>query len=195
MPPTDFNLGEFSGFAAARESRLRSSVGLSAAVAAAPVFIEVGGAGSEANITRDGGRIPSVALNTSVISDLIGSISIQPKLKVIRQSVEFGRAVERGATIDLVLAPAGGLPGRIIDGIHPGLADLQLGQMFTEFVNPNPAVSRILRAKTDPTTLTAAERETVAGALTQGGVSVDPADAADFASAFAGLQAAQLFGG
>lgn len=191
---SDFNLGDI-GIVGPLNRPFGKLRPVADAAVASSVFIEVGGAGIEANITREGAKIPSIALDASVIADVIGSIGIQPRLKVVRQSVDAGRAVERGATIDLVLARTDGLPGRIVDGIHPGLADLQLGQVFTDFVSPNPAVLSLLRAKTDATALTTAEKELVTGALGQNGVQVDPNDASDFAAAYSGLQAAKLFGG
>lgn len=198
MPDGEFRIGETPIFT--RPDRLTLATAtvnpaVAGAVAAGPVFVEVGGQAIEANITRNGGRVPSVALDPDVIRDIIGTIPTRPRLKVLRQSVEAGRAVERGAAVDLVLTEVSGLPGRVVEGIHPELATLSMGEMFTRFVNPNPEVTRILRAKTDPGALTAAERETVATALGQGGVTVDPADAPAFGSAFSGLQAANLFGG
>lgn len=193
MPNGEFHLSErLSESVFTRPERVSLAA---ASMAAAPVFVEVGGKGIEVNITRNGGVVPSVALDHNVIADLIGSITVRPRLKVLRQSVEAGRAIERGATVDLVLSESAGLPGRIIDGIHPGLAELNMGEMFTRFVDPNPDVTRILRTKADPTALTTAERQTVAAALTQGGVTVDAADPNEFGAAFAGLQAANLFGG
>lgn len=194
MPNGEFHLSEarISEAMFARPERVSLAA---ASMTAAPRFVEVGGKGIEVNITRNGGVVPSVVLNNNVIADIIGSITVRPRLKVLRQSVEAGRAIERGATVDLVLSEVSNLPGRIIDGIHPGLAELNMGELFTRFVDPNPDVTRILRTKTDPTALTTTERQTVAAALTDGGVTVDAADANEFGAAFAGLQAANLFGG
>src|SRR5580765_7732460 len=69
-----------------------------------PVFVDVGAEPIVANITRDGAKVANVPLDNAVITELLGGALLQPRLKVIRQSVEAGRAVERGATIDLVLS-------------------------------------------------------------------------------------------
>src|SRR5690606_1617568 len=179
---------------ATRLGRAERLSATTAALAASPVFVKVGGLATEVNITRDGGKVPSVALDVGVVADIIGSLPTRPRLKVVRQSVEEGRAVERGATVDLVLAQTADLPGAIVDGIHPGLRDRQLGTVFATFVDPNPDVLRILRTKTDASSLTVDERQMVAGVLNQGGVDVSADDPSDFAAAFTGLQAANLFG-
>ena len=165
------------------------------AAATGPVFVDVGADPVTANITRDGVKVPNVVLDNAVVTDLLGSAVLKPRLKVIRQSVEAGRAVERGAAIDLVLSRPDELPLTIVPGIHPGLAEMNVGQVFDRFVQSDTAVRKILASRSDVTTLTTADRETIARSLGQGGIQLDPNDDDAVRGAFSGLQAASLFGG
>lgn len=163
--------------------------------AAAPVFVEVGGSAIVANITREGRRLPPIALDPGVIADLIGSVVTRPRLKVVRQSVEAGRAAERGTVVDLVLAEPTRLPIGIVANVHAGLASRTIGDVHAALIAPNPEVARIVRTVEEPSDLSATDRQTLATALTQAGVPVEAGDQAALASAFAGLQAAIVFGG
>ena len=148
-----------------------------------------------ANITRDGVKVANVVLDNAVITDLLGGAVLKPRLKVIKQSVEAGRAVERGAAIDLVLSRPDELPLTIVTGIHPGLAGMNVGQVFDRFVQSNTEVRKILASRPDVTTLTTADRQAIAASLGQAGIHVDPNDDDAVRAAFSGLQAANLFGG
>lgn len=159
------------------------------------VFVEVGGRATEAHITREGTRVPSLKVDPGVLADVIGTVVTRPRLKVVRQSVEAGRAVERGATVDLVLAEPARLPVNIVEGVHEGLFGRRVDEVFTQFIEANPEVRRIVSTKTDPAALTAAERQTIAGVLTTGGVELEADDVPSVAAAFTGLQAANLFRG
>lgn len=179
--------------AAASAAAVNPRPGLVAA-ARAPVFVEVGGSAIAANITRDGKRVPNLALDPGVIADIIGGAVTRPRLKVLRQSVEAGRAVEAGTAVDLVLAEPGRLPIGIVAGVHAGLATRTMGDVFATLIAPNAEVARIIRTVDNPAALSATDRQTLAAALTQAGVGVEAGDTAAMASAFAGLQAASVFG-
>jgi hypothetical protein len=164
------------------------------AAARGPVFVEVGGSAVAANITRDGKRVPNVALDPAGIADIIGGAVTRPRLKVLRQSVEAGRAVERGTAVDLVRAEPGRLPIGIVAGVHAALATRTMGDVFATLIAPNADVARIIRTVDNPAALSATDRQTLAAALTQAGVGVEAGDTAAITSAFAGLQAASVFG-
>ena len=77
------------------------------------VFVQLGESRTNANIKRDNYAIPSFELDEDVIDDIV--IGPVIRNKVVSQSIAPGTVVAKGTTIDLVLAPAGGLPGRIME--------------------------------------------------------------------------------
>jgi hypothetical protein len=162
--------------------------------ATAPIFVEVGAEVTEANITREGSKVPSLALDPSVVEALI-EIAPRPRYKVLRQSVEAGRAVERGTVVNLVLAEPDDLPIGIVGGVLADLGDRKIGEVYGTLVGTQPEVKRILGRRAGPSELTASEKETLLAALGQGGFQVDPDDDEAVAGAFTGLQTLHLFGG
>jgi hypothetical protein len=165
----------------------------SAAAASGPIFVDVGANVTEANITREGAKIPNVILDSDVIDSII-DIAPQPRYKVLQQSVEAGRAVERGTIVNLTMGEVFSLPIGIVGGVLAELSTLTIGEMYTPVVGSNPEVKRILGRKTSVDELNDAEKTTLVAALGQGGVSVDPNDDEAFAGAFTGLQTLHLFG-
>lgn len=159
-----------------------------------PIFVEVGASAVEANITREGVHVPNLAIDPAVLVGLLETLPTAPRLKVVRQSVEAGRAVERGTIVNLVFAEPRDLPVNIVGGVLDNLAGLKIGQVYGDFVAAEPEIKKILTTRKQATELTATEKQTIATVLGQGGVDVDVADDASVAGAFTGLQAANLFG-
>lgn len=161
--------------------------------AGTPIFVEVATDVTEANITREGAKVPSVVLDVDVIDSII-DIAPKPRYKVLRQSVEAGRAVERGTVVNLTMAEVDDLPIGIVGGVLPALGEHTIGELYAPVVGSNPLVKRILGRKTNPSELTESEKGTLVSALGAGGIEVDPDDDEAFAGAFTGLQALHLFG-
>lgn len=160
---------------------------------ATPIFVEVGTSVSEANITREGVKVPNLHLDLNVIDSII-DIAPRPRYKVLRQSVEAGRAVERGTIVNLTMAQVDNLPIGIVGGVLADLGDRTIGELYTPVVGSNPELKRILGRRTSPSELTESEKGTLLSALGQNGVEVDPADDEAVAGAFVGLQTLHLFG-
>lgn len=160
---------------------------------ATPIFVEVGTSVSEANITREGAKVPNVNLDFDVIDSII-EVAPRPRYKVLRQSVEAGRAVERGTIVNLTMAQVDNLPIGIVGGVLANLGDRTIGELYTPVVGSNPEVKRILGRRTSASELTEAEKGTLLSALGQNGVDVDAGDDEAVAGAFVGLQTLHLFG-
>jgi hypothetical protein len=164
-----------------------------AATTAGPIFVDVGANVTEANITREGAKIPNVILDADVIGSII-DIAPRPAYKVLQQSVEAGRAIERGTIVSLTMGEVFGLPIGIVGGVLAELSTLTIGELYTPVVGSNPEVKRILGRKTTVEELNDAEKSTLVAALGQGGITVDPNDNEAFSGAFTGLQTLHLFG-
>jgi hypothetical protein len=180
--------GESSPFARSRPFGVRQA----ASPASSALLVEVGREAIRADVTRNGLKLPDLPVDIGVI----GGILLPPVgTKVVTQSVEAGRAVPRGTAVDLVVAEAGRLPVRIFHGVHPGLANLAVDDVFTQFIQPNQAVKSILTRVTDPADLTDADKEVLTGVLASPNVVLDTTPGTDVAAGFTALLAANLLHG
>jgi hypothetical protein len=159
-----------------------------------PVLIDIGADPAEANITRGGVQVPSLPIDHDVLIDIIDDLPPRPLLKVVSQSVEAGRAVERGTLVNLVLAEPFDLPINLVGGVLEQLHGRKMGQVFEEFVADQPSIRKLLAERGSPEDLTATDRDTLVGVLGQRGINISPDDDDAIAGAFVGLQTAQLFG-
>jgi hypothetical protein len=159
-----------------------------------PVLVDIGADPIEANITRGGVQVPNLPIDRIVLTGIIDSLPVKPRLKVVRQSVEAGRAVERGTLVDLVLAEPADLPVHIVTGVLEQLRGRKISQVFDDFVAEQPPIRQILAERGQAAELSPTDKQTIVGVLGQGGITVDPDDDEAMAGAFVALQTAQLFG-
>jgi len=123
------------------------------------VFVQLGESRTNANIRRDNYAIPSFDLDEDVIDDIV----IGPILrnKVVSQSIAPGTVVAKGTTVDLVLAPAANLPGRIIPNGHSFFAERTMEEAYDLYLRDDPVMRRLLERNPDPEDMSTTDRAIV----------------------------------
>src|SRR4051794_30009626 len=101
--------------AALRTAAATTEARLSARAVEDTVFVELGQAAQKAQIARDGVAVPLIALNTTLLTQVLAG-KPQVVSKVVQQSIAPGTAVPKGTSIDVVLAEPRQLPTKIIQG-------------------------------------------------------------------------------
>lgn len=166
---------------------------IAARAVTAPILVEVGREAIRADVVRNGVALPDLVIDASIISSILRPIAIQTK--VVTQSVEAGRAVPRGTVVDLTVAEPGRLPIKVFSGVHKALADSAVDDVFSTFIDPNPAIRGILTRVNDPAALTTGDREALRTVLAANNVDLADAPDQDEAAAFTALLAANLLHG
>lgn len=123
------------------------------------VFVQLGESRTNANIKRNNYAIPSFELDQDVIDDIVIGPIIRNK--VVSQSIAPGTVVAKGTTIDLVLAPASSLPGRIIPNGHIFLAEQTMEQAYDLYLRDDPVMRRLLERNPDPDNMSTTDRAIV----------------------------------
>ena len=176
------------------------SAGLSAHAAAAPVtaapstvFVELGAASQQANISRNGVAVPVVALDHAALQTLLGQTT-RVVAKVVSQSIQSGVSVAKGTTVDLVLAEPTSLKVSVLQNAFQPLLNDTLDTVFKNVVRDNPQVQSVLARNTSVASLSTQDQATLSTALGAAGspVSTDAGHTID--AAFQTLQAAFTFG-
>jgi hypothetical protein len=182
-----------------RASLAREATPLTRATAVAPrktqetVFVELGESVQKAQIARDGVQVALVDINPAVLNEVIAG---RPPVvtKVVSQSVAAGTSVPKGTTIDIVLAEPRRLPTRIIQDVHVGLAQREIGQVFDTFLKDNVAVRSVIARNERPETLSSADQAILVTAFQQADVPITAEPGHTVNEAFNTLQAAFTFG-
>jgi hypothetical protein len=183
----------------------RAIIGASAAAetaaAAAPVtatpstvFVELGAASQQANISRNGAAVPIVALDPAAVSSLIGATT-PVVAKVVSQSIQPGVSVAKGTTIDLVLAEPARIHVSVLQNGFVPLAAQSLADVYRNIVRDSPTVQSVLVRNQSAAALSTQDTATLTTALSAAGapVGTDPGHTID--AALHTLQAAYTFGG
>ncbi|MEM9519503.1 MAG: hypothetical protein AAGA37_09290 [Actinomycetota bacterium] len=152
-----FNL-EFFG-EAARELAIKNATAAAAPRAPQQVFVQLGESRKNPNILRDNYAVPSFEIDDAVINDVVLGPVIRNK--VVTQSIAPGTVVAKGTAIELVLAPAFELPGRIIPNGHQFFAEVSMQEAYNDFVRDDPIMRRVLERNPDPQRMSTEDRETV----------------------------------
>jgi hypothetical protein len=157
------------------------------------VFIDVGAKRIDANVSRDGLPVGVFRIDKAVFDDIVVTRRPQ-RLRVVSQSVPPGTAVPLGASIDLVMAPAGDLPIGIVTGTHAALKELPMDAGFDRFIAGKALVPRILaRAAAGP--LSREDEQAVADLFAGEQVPLTDQPGRDVTAAVETLRALNAFGG
>lgn len=84
----------------------------------------------EAEVVRNGYKVPSVALNENLIADFVADDKldgIKVQQRVAYQSVPAGKRVARGTVVDVVLSSPYLMDAGLIVGAHQGLRETSIG--------------------------------------------------------------------
>jgi hypothetical protein len=164
-----------------------------APVTASPstVFVELGAASQQANISRNGVQIPIVNLDQAALTTALGHTAPVPA-KVVSQSIPAGVSVAKGASIDLVLAEPSSIHISVLQNAFQPFATQTLDDVYKNVVRDNTAVQSVLARNTNATALSTQDQATLTAAL--GDVSLTSDAGHDISSAFQTLQAAFTFG-
>jgi hypothetical protein len=155
------------------------------------IAIDVGASATKAEISRGGFAVAEIAVNDAAISSFLDDL-VLVQTKVVTQTIAAGTAVARGTAIDVVLAQTNNLPVAVIPNVHTAFTNLTMAQLHTQFETV-PEVRDLVRTKTDPSQLTATERQTLTTALEANNVPVGTGAGETVESAFTALQAAFTF--
>jgi hypothetical protein len=167
----------------------------SAPVTATPstVFVELGAAAQQANISRDGVQVPVVDLNQAVLQTVLGQ-KTKSTAKVVSQSIQAGISVAKGTTIDLILAEPSGLSVSILQNAFQPLVEQNLADVYKNIVRDNPQVQSVLARNVSATALSTEDQATLTSALSGAGAEVSTEAGHTIDAAFSTLQAAFTFG-
>jgi len=156
------------------------------------IFIELGDSKKKANVVRDRVVIPAVEVNKEALDEFVFQ---RPKIvnKVVSQSIAPGTVVSEGAAIDLVMAPAKSVPGRIFTDGHLGLKDLLLAEVYEKFVAPNDGVKKLLAKRPDAFDLTDEELTFIAAVAEEQDVEIAGTPGSTPQDLFATWQIANTF--
>jgi len=135
-------------------SRSPSAAFQRAAAAPQEVFISLGDSAKKANIVRDDFSVPIVEIDPDLFDDFFGG---RPHIvnKVVSQSIPAGTVVNEGTAVDLVMAPASSIPGRIFQGGHGTLREQTMEDVYNRYIDGNVEVARMLSRRTSAAQLTA----------------------------------------
>jgi hypothetical protein len=177
-------------------TRAASSAALAAAAAARPVtertstvFVDVAEQATRAEISRGGFPLGEVAVRPDLITTFLEDLVII-RTKVVSQAVVPGTAVARGTAIDVIIANPSDIPVRVIPNGHVQFENNTMAQLHERFAG-NATIRDIIRRRTSPEDMTAAERETLTTEIQQQDVLIDQQNTID--QAFTSIQAAFTF--
>ena len=156
------------------------------------VFIEVGDSKKKANVIRDKIPIPVVEVDKGILDEFVLE---RPKIvnKVVSQSIAAGAVVTEGAAIDLVMAPARSVPGKLFPTGHVFMRDQLLLDVYAEFVEDSPAIKKLLAQRPDAGDLTAADIGLLTEIAESRGVEVEETPGKSATDLFISLQIANTF--
>jgi hypothetical protein len=161
--------------------------------ASGPVFVDVSGQSTQAQVSRAGFNVGEIAIRPDVLDDILDTRPVIVT-KVVSQSIAAGTAVARGTAIDIVLTRTDDLPIRVIPGIHEAFTEFTVQNVFSQFEG-NATVRDIIRRRTDVSQLTADEQTQLTSQLNANGVNIGTEATNNLGSAFNALQAAFTFQG
>jgi hypothetical protein len=180
---------------AAADLAAAAPIASAAPVTATPstVFVELGTASQQANISRDGVAVPIVDLNPAALQTALGTTT--PVLaKVVSQSIQAGISVAKGTTIDLVLAEPSSLHVSVLQNPFQPLATETLDNVYKNIVRDNPQVQSVLARNSSSTALSTTDQATLTSALSSAGAALGTEPGQTMDAAFSTLQAAFAFG-
>jgi hypothetical protein len=157
------------------------------------VFVELGTASQQANISRDGVAVPVVDLNPAALQTALGTTT-PVVAKVVSQSIQAGVSVAKGTTIDLVLAEPSSLHVSVLQNPFQPLVTETLDTVYKNIVRDNPQVQSVLARNTSFTALSTTDQATLTTALSNAGAAVGTEPGQTMDAAFSTLQAAFAFG-
>ncbi|MDJ0768557.1 MAG: hypothetical protein QNJ12_07165 [Ilumatobacter sp.] len=151
---SDFNFRETESFGAFAD-RFRA-----AESQPSEVFIALGESAKKANVVRDDFAVPVLEVDTSVFDDFFGG---RPQIvnKVVSQSIPAGTVVTQGTAVNLVLAPASEVPGKVFQGGHVGLNEDTMASVYELYVGNNVEVNRMLSRRSSPADLSPEDVEII----------------------------------
>jgi hypothetical protein len=155
------------------------------------VFVELGAASQQANISRNGVQVPIVNLDPAALTTALGHTAPVPA-KVVSQSIPAGVSVAKGASIDLVLAEPSSIQISVLQDAFQPFATQTLDDVYKNVVRDNTAVQSVLARNASAATMSTQDQATLTSALGDVSLTTDPGH--DISSAFHTLQAAFTFG-
>jgi hypothetical protein len=141
---------------------------------------------------RKGVALADVKIQDSVIEEVLRA---QAKdFTVLSQSLPAGTSVQRGATVDVVVAVTRDLPGRILVNVHKGYEAHPIGELADKIGRSEP-ILKVLTANPTSATLGGQDKQTLIAFAKETGVDVGHGDEAELGQLFDTYMGAFVMGG
>lgn len=159
---------------------------------ASTVFIDVGSRKISSNVTRDGLPVGVWTMNPEVL-DAIVTARPSLRVRVVSQSIPPGTPVPQGTSVNLVMAPANGLPVGVVAGTHADMREALIADGYRQLVEGKSNVRAII-ARAAGGNLVAEDETTVRGVFAEAGIDVTDEPGRDVAAAVETLRVLADFG-
>lgn len=150
----------------------------------------------EANIIREGKKVPPVDLKDDLLGDFVAPDRLDDRLaqpRVVYQSIKPGERVVRGTTVDVVLSSVFLIKSDLVAGSHTGLAEHPVGDVALMFL-ADEAVGRAVQSAATADDLSQETRKAIEETAAENDITIDETDSGrDFKALFKSIQAAQAF--
>ena len=141
---------------------------------------------------REGVNISHAKINEAALEEITkGTFK---RFIVVAQSIKPGTTVPRGTTVDVTLGPGLSFPGKVIDNVHPGFMEVEIGEI-AERVRRNPRILEVIGKNASFKTVGADEQGALVEFAKAFHVNVDPADAQSMEALFDTAKTGFLIGG
>jgi hypothetical protein len=181
---------------AATTAALLAAAPASAAVTARPiqetVFVDVGAKRIDSQVVRDGIPVGVHAVDPERLGTAIVGRPIL-RVRIVSQSIPPGTPVPQGTSVNVVMANPFELPVGVISGTHLALRESLIGPTFTQLVQNNPQVQRIV-ARASTGTLAPEDETAVREIFGQQGIEVTDEPGRDVGAAVESLRVLTTFG-
>ena len=169
---------------------------VSAAAPKGSLVVEVADQPAKAKVVREGFQVPVVKYNPQAADfflDNLQVVDIRQTPRVVTQSIPQGTRVLAGTVIDLVLAPATGIPLDIFENVHRDLAQRTVGSVVDTLL-ANTEVRQTLLKYEDPADVPESERAALTAQFNAADIAIDDSVAnTSFAAAFNSARGALAF--
>ena len=150
----------------------------------------------EAEVVRNGYKVPSVALNENLIADFVANEKLdglKVQQRVAYQSVPTGKRVPRGTVVDVVLSSPYLMDVGLILGAHEDLRETSIGQLGETYFVDEKIRNEVRKAQSS-TDLSAEATATLQAIAEENKLEFDAGDPArDFDAFYVAIKAADAY--
>lgn len=150
----------------------------------------------EAEVVRDGRKVPQVQIREDLIADFIAPDRLDGRIlqtRVVHQTVPAGMRVARGTVVDLVMSSPYLIGTDFVAGSHRDLSERSIGQVADTFF-VSEEIRRNIQLSENVEQLPPQTRAAIEAAASQSNITIDASDSGrDLQSLFVAIKAADAF--